>query len=247
MIPFHPAVHSGLTTMSGRLFIFAVVVCVALLSIPQRLCADLVEGFDSVLPAGWSQQNLSTPVGSNPNWFQGNTGVFSSQSGSANSYIAANFNSVAGANIISNWLFTPQLVLSNGDVVSFWTRTVDVPFFPDRLQLRLSTNGASTNVGATNTSVGDFTTLLLDINPGYSTSGYPNVWTNFSVTISGLSGPSNGRLAFRYFVEDGGPAGNNSDYIGIDTFSFTQAIPEPATASLFVIGIAGAFVSRRRR
>lgn len=226
---------------------FFLLTAVALMASPGRISADIFEGFDSVLPAGWSQQNLSTPAGTNPNWFQGNSGVFASQAGAANSYIAANFNSVAGANIISNWLFTPQTTFNNGDTISFWTRTVDNPFFPDRLQLRLSTNGASTNVGATNTSVGDFSTLLLDINPGYSTTGYPNAWTNFSVVLTGLAGPSNGRFAFRYFVEDGGPLGNNSDYIGIDTFAFTQAIPEPATASLMVLGLAGALTFRRRR
>jgi hypothetical protein len=29
-----------------------------------------------------------------------------------------------------------------------------------------------------------------------------------------------GRLAFHYFVEGGGPVGDNSEYIGIDTVSF---------------------------
>ena len=58
--------------------------------------------------------------------------------------------------------------------------------FPDRLQVRISTNGASTNVGSTATGVGDFTTLLLDINLNYTTNGYPNVWTQFTVTLSGL-------------------------------------------------------------
>src|SRR2546428_3306592 len=52
---------------------------------------------------------------------------------------------------------------------SFYTRTVDMPSFPDRLQVRMSTNGASSNVGTTATDVGDFTTLLLDINPTYTT------------------------------------------------------------------------------
>ena len=49
----------------------------------------------------------------------------------------------------------------------------------------MSTNGASSNVGTTATDVGDFITLLLDINPTYTTSGYPNVWTQFTVTLSG--------------------------------------------------------------
>jgi hypothetical protein len=97
----------------------------------------------------------------------------------------------------------------------------------------MSTNGSSTNVGSTATSVGDFTTLLLDINPTYTTSGYPNAWTQFLVTISGLGGPTSGRLGFRYFDENGGPSGARSDYIGIDTvqFSCTGGIPTPTSTS----------------
>ena len=81
----------------------------------------------------------------------------------------------------------------------------------------MSTNGASSNVGTTATDVGDFTALLLDINPTYTLTGYPNVWTQFTVTVSGVASPTTGRLALRYFVENGGPSGANSDYIGIDT------------------------------
>src|SRR5204862_2232688 len=104
---------------------------------------------------------------------------------------------------------------------TFWTRTVTTPVLADRLQVRMSTNGASTDVGATATSVGDFQTLLLDINPTYTLTGYPNAWTQFTVTVSGVPSPTTGRLAFRYFVENGGPTGANSDYIGIDTFQFS--------------------------
>src|SRR5437868_1997478 len=107
--------------------------------------------------------------------------------------------------------------------MTFYTRTVDAPMFPDRLQVRMSTNGASSNVGTTATDVGDFTTLLLDINPTYTTTGYPNVWTQFTVTVTGVPAATLGRLAFRYFVENGGPTGANSDYIGIDTFQYNGA------------------------
>ena len=82
----------------------------------------------------------------------------------------------------------PNVTLTNGDVFTFYTR---VPTgggqFPDRLQVRMSTNGASTDVGTSNTSTGDFSTLLLDINPTYSTTVYPEVWTQFTITISGLA------------------------------------------------------------
>ena len=179
------------------------------------------EGFNTVapLPTGWAAQNLSSPVGAT-GWFQGNNTVFPSNSGAATAYIAANFQNVTGANTISNWLFAPNVTLKNGDIFTFYTRTVTGSTFPDRLQVRMSTNGASVNVGATATSVGDYTTLLLDIDPTYSGT-YPQVWTQYTIVLSGLAGPTSGRLAFRYFVEDGGPAGNNSDYMGIDDVVYT--------------------------
>jgi len=181
------------------------------------------EDFAVVPVPGWTTQNNSLPVGTT-NWFQGNTAVFPAQAGATNSYIGANFNNTTGTNTISNWLIAPNRTMSNGDVYKFWTRTTTANPFPDRMQVRLSTAGASTNVGTGPNGLGDFTTLLLDINPMYDTGGaYPEVWTEFTITISGLAGPTSGRLAFRYFVELGGPTGDNSNFIGIDTFSYTPA------------------------
>ncbi|MBI1761535.1 MAG: choice-of-anchor J domain-containing protein [Acidobacteria bacterium] len=193
------------------------------------LTASFNEGFDDITtlsPAGWFLQNNSNPLGTT-NWFQGNPAVFPSQGGATNSYIGANFNNTSGAGTISNWLLTPQINFQNGDVVKFWTRTT-TGTFPDRIEVRLSKNGASTNVGTTETSVGDFTTLLLSVNPSLDTTSYPTVFTEFTVTISGLpAGQTPGRVGFRYFVTNGGPSGANSDFIGIDTFSYTLA-PPPA-------------------
>lgn len=176
------------------------------------------EGFESVPPIGWETQNRSTTVGST-GWFQGND-VFPAQSGPATSYIGANFNSTTGANTISNWLFPPSRTFNNGDVITFYTRTGEGSPFPDRLEVRLSTAGAGTNVGTTADSVGDFTTLLQSVNPDLTVGGYPEAWTQFTITLSGLSGPTVGRLAFRYFVTNGGPSGDNSNFIGIDTFEY---------------------------
>jgi subtilisin-like proprotein convertase family protein len=191
------------------------------------------ESFTTVvpLPTGWAQQNLSSPVGSST-WFQGNTAVFASNSGAPSAYIAANFQNTTGAGTISNWLFMPSVTLKNGDQLTFFTRkpTPNPDDFPDRLQVRMSTNGTSTNVGATSASVGDFTTVLLDINPTLVVGGYPLTWTQFTVTISGVPTPTTGRLAFRYFVTDGGPSGNNSDYIGIDDVVYT-AFTGPCTGA----------------
>ena len=192
---------------------------------------------------GWFLQNNSGGTGLT-DWFQGNTGVFPQNSGTG--YIGANFNNASGLNTISNWLVTPTRTLNNNDTLTFFTRTVGAPAFPDRLQVRMSTSGTSTNVGTLPTDVGAFTVLLLDINSGYSTSGYPTAWTSFTATVTGLSGPTSGRLAFRYFVENGGPSGANSDYIGIDTASYTP-VPEPATMIALGAGALGLIARRRRK
>ncbi len=183
------------------------------------------EDFAVVPVPGWTVQNNSVPTGST-GWFQGNTTVFPAQAGATNSYIGANFNNTTGTNTISNWLVSPNRTFSNGDQIKFWTRTTTASPFPDRLQVRLSTAGTSTNVGTGSAGVGDFTTVLLDINPMYDIGGvYPEVWTEFTITLSGLAGPTSGRVAFRYFVEMGGPTGDNSNFIGIDTFSYTPGAP----------------------
>jgi len=184
---------------------------------PTPSCAPILnEGFDDIsnLP-GCVLINHSQPLGAS-NWFQGNNSVFPAFDGLPNAYIAANYNNGGDLATISNWLLTPEISLQDRSTLTFYTRTVAMSAFPDRLQVRMSTNGASTNVGTTAFDVGDFTTLLLDINPTYAIGGYPEAWTQFTISLSGLPPGTTGRLAFRYFVENGGPLGVNSNYIGID-------------------------------
>lgn len=195
---------------------------------PTPICT-LTEGFcdiNRLASLGWFMQNNSEPPGTT-NWFHGNTDQFPAFGGPPKAYIAADFNNGGGVATISNWLLTPVLYLENGSTLTFYTRTVDFPQHPDRLQIRMSTNGPSTNVGTHATEVGDFTALLLDINPNYTLNGYPNVWTQFTVSISAIPPGSSGRLAFRYFVQNGGPQGLNSDYIGIDTFTYNCPVGTP--------------------
>ncbi len=208
----------------------------SILCIGSTFSQAINEGFANVAglaAAGWNQQNLSTPIGTNPNWVQGSSTVFPENSAPIDSYICSNYNAVAGSATISNWLITPTLNLNNGDIISFYTRSTG-GIYPDNLQVRMSTNGSSTNVGATNTSVGDFSNLLLEVNPGLTAAGYPSTWTQYSITISGLAAPTSGRIAFRYYVPNGGPSGINSDFIGIDDFVYAP-VPScnlTATASV---------------
>ncbi len=222
------------------------ILAISLLAVSAASFADFTEGFDDIntlAGSGWAMQNNSTPVGLT-GWFQGNPTVFAAQSGPDTSYIGANFNNVAGNATISNWLITPEIDLIDGSTFTFWTRSSGAATWADRLQVRASTAGASTNVGATSTSVGDFSNLLLDINPTLNPAGYPGDWTEFTVNISGL-GNASGRLAFRYFVDNGGPSGTNSDFIGIDTVAY-EAVPEPATMAVLA-GLGLAALRKRRK
>jgi subtilisin-like proprotein convertase family protein len=175
----------------------------------------------AVPPAGWNITNNSAPVGTT-SWFKAAaTSPFPSPAGGTDfNYAAANFASTttAAAGEISTWFLSPLVNIKNGDIITFKTRTT-TGTFPDRLQLRLSTNGASGNVGTTAVSVGDFTTLLVDVNPNLTTTGYPLTWTTFTATVSGITGTVPGRFAFRYFVTNGG-GGANSDFIGLDDVQY---------------------------
>ena len=215
----------------------------------QAQAASLSQGFDNVanLP-GWSLVNNSSPVGTT-DWFQGDDGIFPAFSGADSSYIAANFNNTGATGTISNWLITPTLSFNNGDVVSFYTRTEPNSAFPDRLEVRFSNVGGA-DVGTTATSVGTFTQLLLSINPTLAVGGNPEGWTPYSATISGLSGATNGAIAFRYFVTDAGVSADNANYIGIDDVAIAPsdaaAVPEPGAWLMMVAGFGAVGVQRRR-
>ncbi len=214
-------------------------------------------GLPAVFPAGWVQTNQSVPVGI-IGWFQGGGGAtFAAFNGAATDYAGCNFNSTTGANTISNWLITPAIDVQNGDVVSFYTRQVAGNTFPDRMEFRQSTNGAfTTNPAGGNTNVGDFTTVLHDINPTLTAAGYPSAWTQFTSTMTGLTGVTSCKFAFRYFVTQGGPTGANSNYIGVDAFSVDRPLatsqffaqnfivfPNPATDVINVSAKSNAAVS----
>jgi hypothetical protein len=182
----------------------------------------------------WFAFNNSSPLGTTGVFFQnGTSGPFAADPSAGTNYAAMNFNSGAGTANISTFLMSPNLTFNNGDTISFITRTVTTVAFPDRLRLLLSTNGASTTPA-------DFSTVLLSVNEGLTLAGYPNTWTSFNATISGLGGPTSGRFAFNYNVPNAGPSGANSDFIGIDTAAYTiVAVPEPTTWALMGLSTAG--------
>jgi hypothetical protein len=151
--------------------------------------------------------NLSNPPPGSTSptgfWAQGIPGLGgfgdNAQAGPANSFITATFESgLTSGSAVSDWLLTPELTFENGSIITFFTEESPLnTTVPNRLQVRLSLNGASTDVGtqppgigSVQPSFGDFTTLLADINPTYqvppAAGAYPATWTKETFTISGL-------------------------------------------------------------
>jgi hypothetical protein len=211
---------------------------------PLVAVSTLNQGFESVAgltAAGWAFQNNSNPgpLATTPtaNWGQGVAGnPVNAQAGANASYIFVGADSSAGdadgANgQVSNWLITPELDFSQGGTFSFYTRTFLGNPGLERIDVRLSNAGASTNVGTTPTDVGDFTTSLLTVGSLTAPLVYPgavsttNNYQQFTLNIAPTAGT--GRIAFNYVGDNGGQNGT-SQFVAIDTVSFAP-VPEPAT------------------
>jgi hypothetical protein len=188
----------------------------------------LEEGFDDVNAlSGWLVGNFGSATGEPENpWFQGNTGIFESQAGAADSYIASNYATTDFGGNVDNWLVTPVISAFYGSVVSFSTRTAGgAP--GDTLELLYN------NVGTLDPL--DFISLGV-----ISSASYPTDWESFDFTYGGYNGDV--RFAFRYSVTD---TSANGDYIGIDSVSIS--VPEPGTMLLFGAGLMLTPLAMRRR
>ena len=243
--------------VSSRTVAALAVACLGLAgSVSQA--AVLSEGFEDVsaLPAaGWKLSNQSTDAADGIGWRQGSAGpnpnnVNTAADGPATSFAFDDYEATGdetdetGATI-SDWLVTPALAFDGVDhTLTFKTRTATDAQFADRLEVRLSST--TNDTGTSPTDVGAFSTVLLTINPNLESGPefYPDTYTTFTVNIAGSSVPSNGYIAFRYFVTDGGANGNNSNNIGLDTVNVSP-VPEPTTIA--ALGLTGAGLLARRR
>jgi hypothetical protein len=175
--------------------------------------------------AGWFLQNDSFPAATN-DWFQGNSGIFASQSGADGAYIAADFLSAPAGGFIDNLLITPFFSLASDVVLTFWARADILEGFSDSFAVLagIVPNGGSEGV----------TQVFADT---VATGG----WTQYSVTLAAQGAGSMGRFAFEYFGN-----ADTSNYIGIDTVTVT-AVPEPGTYVLMAMGLGAIAFARRRR
>jgi hypothetical protein len=185
----------------------------------------LNEGFENVGGlAGWVIVDDSYPPATQ--WFQGNPGIFTAQSGPADSYVAANFQSISGAGSdIIKWMFTPVLDLSGITELSFYTRGEGTPGFADLLQVWYV---AGTDVTGPKTLLGQIG----------GPDSYPTDWRQFTL---GVDVTESGRFGFRYLGDS-----NALNYIGVDTVSVVTAVPEPTAWTMMALGLGVLPILRRK-
>lgn len=193
---------------------------------------------------GWFARNNSQPRSPDGGLLQGVPAFFAAFGGTEPEYAALVYTAVDGEGEINLFLVTPRVDFAPGQLLSFWFQSANTPAFnfPDRMQVRLSTapDSGTPDVGTDASSVGTFTTLLLDINPTqgtafttcpqdgfrFSASGsvipgtIPETWCRVIIEGVALPASGSGRLAFRYVLSGAGADTNFGSLVGLDDFSF---------------------------
>ena len=175
-------------------------------------------GPSSLVSEGWDFRNQSSPLGST-GWSDGNT--FIPQAGAGYLDTGSLATGFFGGQI-SSWILLPALPgQTAGDLLAIHLQRLASSNL-DTVQIRYSPTG-STDTGSSSTDVGDFTSLLLDINP-ISKIG----WGAYSAVL-----PGNGRIALRYFVDSACNSGCFGSGLGLDTLSVGTPPPPPCNLPPF--------------
>jgi len=182
---------------------------------------------------GWIRQNNSDRPANT--WQQGLPSMFLAQDGPIDAYIGSHpFATLSDQGTISSWLLTPPINFTPTTRLSFYTREVGGSTLPTRLQVRACNVGTCTDVGTEPGDVGQFATLVLDINPTEVQAGYPAQWTRYTLTAAeGLPTSGSGRIAFRHHVhqDDGLLRGG---WLGLDRVVVEQGSGETSPLGLEV-------------
>ncbi len=170
---------------------------------------------------GWIVVNQDGGGTTDP-WFTPSaTPPFPAFEGPTHGYVASNYNGANGL-YIDHWLISPLVGVSAGDTLSFYHRAPDGNPYDDSIYVKVSPSGES--------NISNFTIS----SPRLLVS--ENGWAqyNYIFTVSGFV-----RFAIQYQIFDGGPLGNNSNYIGIDLLQVKGAGYIPVELTSFTATAIG--------
>ena len=162
------------------------------------------ETFDGLeLPEGWRvidadgsgsglilSQSASTPGGVN----------ILPQAGE--SFWTSNVQDANLAGVIDEWLISPRIsVIYAGDSLYFWAGAIG-ELFDDSIRVKIST---------TNNEISSFTNELAN----FRVEGPAGTWHRYGFDLSAFDS-SDIYFAINYYIKDGGPGGQSSDFVWID-------------------------------
>lgn len=155
--------------------------------------------------------------GTTPTWFQGDDGIIVTFEGTANGYVASNYDGANDNGIINHWLISPEISVSPGDSLFFYAAspTPGAVAYDDSISLMVSMTAGATP--------SDFVSLGRFLVPQGGWGKY-FVTFNSSATI---------RFAVQYYIFDGGPTGSRSNFLGLDLFQlFGYSTTYPSTIAI---------------
>ncbi len=170
------------------------------------------DGPQNLISAGWIFRNQSAPLATGT-WHNGYNDWFAPQAGAGYLSVGSESTDFLGGDV-SQWAILPAIPNQQaGDILAFYVRRFSSSN-ADTLQVRYAPGGG-TSTGSGANGIGNFTTLLADLNPIPLTG-----WTLVSVTV-----PGTGRLAIRFYADNACNFSCFASYVGIDSLTVKQAPP----------------------
>jgi hypothetical protein len=132
--------------------------------------SKIAESFETWPPAGWT---FLSPDGGK-GWAR--TSIADTPLYNAGDYAAFAFYGSGGATYNDQWMISPAVTISSGDMLSFWMSVLESTHYKDKVEVRISTSGKNTT---------DFTTVVEAINIP-AASDVP--WTRHTYDLSTYAG-----------------------------------------------------------
>lgn len=180
--------------------------------LPSKFCVGdnsqnnvFQENFTTHIPTTWDIVNASSPVGTTDfQWVDSFGGIIGS-------YYSSSDNSQGSK--ISNWIISPPVNIINGDLIKFWVYGYTQTQYVDRLEVRIAVKNDNNSFVLPKKNnpddIGDFSTVVLDINPEEKRNVFPTYWEEMTIKLEGFSEEkTNVRIAFRHLISDSYTNGN---------------------------------------